>query len=118
MIRRPIAALLLLGACSALPSEGDGVVALEIVTPTTTILRPGTPLTLTARALDQAGAEVPAVVRWRTPDTALVTVDSVAGVIEAKVTTGTARIQAAVGSLRSDFLSFTLQAPPAVRAPR
>lgn len=96
-------------ACSSLPSTGDGIVALQVIAPPSLTLKQGQSLTLHARALDQHGDSVAAEIRWRTPDTAAVTVDSVLGTVTAKVGTGTARVQAAVGTLRSDLLNIALQ---------
>ena len=110
MNRMPLAAVaLVLGACSALPVEGDGVVALELRLPTSLTLKQGDSLTLHARALDKQGDSVAADIRWHTPDTAAVALDSVRGVVVARLATGTARVQAAVGSLHSDLVSITLQ---------
>lgn len=110
-MRRASALLLVaaVAACSSLPATGDGIVALQVITPTSLLLKRGDSLTLRARALDQHGDSVAADIRWRTPDTAAVTVDSVRGVITARVGAGTARIQASVGTLRSDLLTITLQ---------
>ncbi|MES2124756.1 MAG: hypothetical protein V4503_08745 [Gemmatimonadota bacterium] len=96
-------------ACSALPVSGDGIVALELRTKPPVTLKLGESLTLQARALSQQGDSVAADVRWLTPDTTAVALDSITGVVRALVGTGTARVQAHVGTLRSDLLSITLQ---------
>lgn len=104
-----ILALALITACSSLPSSGDGIVALEIrYTPPLT-LKQGASLTLPARALNQQGEAVAAEIRWSTPDTLALTVDSVSGLITARVGTGSGRVQARVGTLRSDLLVIALQ---------
>ncbi len=105
-------ALLLLGgaACSDLPVTGDGVVALQITTPVTLTLRQGESVTLTARALDASGEPVAAAVEWSTPDTT-VTV-SASGVVTGVTGSGVGRVQAAVGTLSSNLITFTLQPPP------
>lgn len=103
--------LLLIGvaACSALPVSGDGIVALEIRTRPPVTIKLGESLTLQARALNQQGDSVAADVRWLTPDTTAVALDSITGVARALLGTGTVRVQAHVGTLRSDLLSITLQ---------
>jgi hypothetical protein len=113
--------MLALTGCSALPVDGDGVVALEIRTPSPVSLRQGEQLILRARALNLQGDSVPSLIRWRTADTAAIVLDSLSGVVEARVGTGTARVQAAVGTLRSDPLTITLlpaPTPPGLRTPR
>ena len=114
----PLFVLLMLTACSALPVDGDGVVALEIRTPSPVSLPQGTQVILRARALNIQGDSVPSLIRWRTADTAALALDSLSGVVEARVGTGSARVQAAVGSLRSDPLTITLlpaPTPPGLR---
>ncbi|MES2304141.1 MAG: hypothetical protein V4558_01465 [Gemmatimonadota bacterium] len=109
---RRVALLLALGAlaaCSALPVTGDGVVALEISYTQPLVLRLGQTLTLPVRAVNQQGDSVAAEIRWQTPDTTAISVDSVSGAILARVGTGTARVQARVGTLHSDLISITLQ---------
>lgn len=111
MKRLSVALLLVsaLMACSALPSTGDGIVALEIQYTPPLVLKLGETLTLSARALNQQGDPVPAEIRWQTPDTLAISVDSVSGVVRALLGTGTGRIQARVGTLNSDLLSIALQ---------
>src|SRR5690606_33016236 len=79
MKRLQLLGLLLVAGCSALPVDGDGVVALEIRTPTPASLRVGEQLILRARALNLKGDSVPSLIRWRTADTALITLDSLSG---------------------------------------
>lgn len=98
--------------CSDLPTTGDGVVALQVVNPATLVLIEGSSVTLTARALDADGAEVAVAIAWSTPDTTLSVTD--AGVVTALAPSGTGRVQAAVGSLRSNLITFTLQPAPSV----
>lgn len=104
-----LALLGIVAACSSLPATGDGIVALELRTPVPLALRRGDSLTLRARALNQHGDSVAADIRWQTPDTASLRVDSMRGVVTAKLGTGTARVQASVGTLRSSLISITLQ---------
>ena len=106
-----IPALLLMAsvaACSALPVTGDGIVALEIRTKPPVTIRLGASLTLRARALNLQGDSVSADIRWLTADTAAVALDSITGVVVARVASGTARVQAHVGTLRSDLLTIAL----------
>lgn len=103
--------LLLIGiaaGCSTLPATGDGIVALEVTTPTRLTLRNGDSLTMHARALNIDGDSVEATIIWQTPDTAAISVDSLRGVVVALKATGTGRVQARVGSLRSDLVPITL----------
>lgn len=116
-------AVLLLGllGCSALPTDSDGIVALEIRTQSPVSLPLGQQVILRARALDINGDSVPALIRWRTADTALVVLDSLSGIIEGRLGAGQARVQAAVGTLRSDLIVITLlpaPIPPGLRTPR
>ena len=117
----PAALLLGLLGCSALPADSDGIVALEIRTQSPVSLPLGQQVILRARALDINGDSVPALIRWRTADTALVVLDSLSGIIEGRVAAGQARVQAAVGTLRSDLIVITLlpaPVPPGLRTPR
>jgi len=117
----PAALALGLLGCSALPADSDGIVALEIRTQSPVSLPVGQQVILRARALDINGDSVPALIRWRTADTAAVILDSLSGIIEGRLPSGQARVQAAVGSLRSDPITITLlPAPttPGLRMPR
>lgn len=97
-------------ACSALPDAGNGVVQLQVFKPDSLFLYPGSSLTLRARALNLNGDSVAATVLWRTPDTALVTVDATSGLVTSRSDTGgTARVQASVGTLLSDIISIRLR---------
>lgn len=102
-------AIVTLAACSSLPDAGGGIVALEIIPPDTLTVTIGRPLTLHARALDIHGDSVAAQIFWRTPDTTFVALDSVLGVLAGK-SVGSARVQARVGTLSSDILTFTVRA--------
>jgi hypothetical protein len=97
-------------ACSGLPTTGDSVVALEIVEPASLTLDAHGTLMLHARALNLQGDSVAADIRWITPDTALVGLDTVTGLVTAiSDTGGRARVQASLGNLRSDVVLITLQ---------
>jgi len=100
--------LVLLAACSSL-SPQNGVVVLEVRLPSPTAVEPGDTLPLLARALDANGDSVAATIVWSTPDTTLI-VDPT-GRVTTLLTSGTGRVQAANGSLRSDL--FTIQIRPA-----
>ena len=102
-------ALLVVAACGSLPDAGDGVVALQLLPPDPLSVTIGHPVTLRARAVDIHGDSVAATIFWRTPDTTFVTLDSVRGVLTGRAV-GTARVQARVGTLVSDILTFTVQA--------
>ncbi|MGE0353912.1 MAG: hypothetical protein AB7I33_15040 [Gemmatimonadales bacterium] len=64
-------------------------------------------ITLAARALNQQGDSIAASFVWRTPDTALVALDSTAGRLSGRQP-GTARIQVRTGSLVSGFVNFSV----------
>ena len=106
-----LAALLLVSGCGNLPVTGDGVVALEVTVPNPLTLAEGQSRQLTARALDAAGEEVVAEIRWRTPDATL-TVDELTGIVTGVAASGTGRVQATLGTLRSDLITFTLVPAP------
>jgi hypothetical protein len=92
-------------ACGGLGPDFDQVVAIEVAAPDSAeeldTLRPQ------ARALDGRGATVSAAIAWATVDTApiLQVVDSTTGVTAA-LRPGTGRLQARVGSLRSNLLAI------------
>lgn len=106
------ALMLLTTACSDLSTDSNIPIMLEIRAPAA--VGGGNPLVeiadtfqLTARALNQDGDSVAAVLAWRTADTALVSVDPVTGLISGKKV-GTARIQVSSGTLTSDLVSFSV----------
>jgi hypothetical protein len=111
MRARTLAAVLLLSGCGNLPVTGDGVVALEVTVPSTLTLAEGQSRQLTARALNAQGEEVVAEIRWRTPDATL-TVEELTGIVTGAAATGTGRVQATLGTLRSDLITFTLVPAP------
>lgn len=103
---------LLLAGCGNLPTTGDGVVALQLILPTSLALQQGQSVQLDAVALDRNGEPVPAAsITWATPDTS-VTVDPATGLVTAVAASGTGRVQASTGSLHSDLVTFTLQPVP------
>lgn len=94
--------------CGSLPDQGGGIVALEIRIPDSTLVINDT-LTLHARAIDLNGDSVDAKIFWRTPDTALISLDTVVGTVVARVGSGNARVQARTGTLLSGILSIGLR---------
>lgn len=114
-MRRLLLIAVLASACSKLPADGDGVVALEVRSPLAITLKSGESVTLRARALNSAGDSVAADIFWTTADTTISVDDD--GVVVALQGTGSGRVQAAVGSLRSELIVITLQpaAPGGVR---
>lgn len=100
--------LTLLLGCSDLGSGDDGIVALEIRLPNPAVVQLDDTVQLSARALNLAGDSVAADIIWLTPDTGSVAVDS-SGRLTAKLATGTGRVQARTGSLRSNLETFTIQ---------
>jgi hypothetical protein len=104
-----LGATIALSACSNLPSGEGGVVALELRLPSPAAVEHNDTLRLRARALNADGDSVAAAVFWRTlDDTVLTVVDSI-GLVTTSRTAGTARVQARVGTLRSELISLTLR---------
>jgi len=109
---RLLLAILALPACSELTSDSNVPIVLEIRAPAgvpggNPIVEIGDTFQLNARALNQDGDSVAAVLVWRTADTALVFLDSLTGYISGKQV-GTARVQVKSGSLTSDLVSFSV----------
>lgn len=100
--------LLAASACSSLDEGQGGVVALEIQVPELLTLEIGEQAQLSARALDADGQAVDATIEWLASAAAL-NVDAT-GLVTA-VAPGTGDVQAAVGSLTSERITFTLLAP-------
>ncbi len=99
--------LLLAAACSGLEEGEGGVVAIELEAPEFQTIEVGEQVQLVARALDVDGQVVDAAIEWQASGTA-VSVDG-AGVVTG-VQPGEADVQATVGSLPSEALTFTVQA--------
>ena len=100
--------LLVATGCSGLDEGEGGVVAIEVETPEFQTLEVGEQVQVVARALDADGQVVDASITWQTTSEA-VTVDA-AGIVTAAVP-GDAGVQAAVGSLTSDAITFDVLAP-------
>jgi hypothetical protein len=115
-VRRALALLTVaaVAACGSLPDAGGGVVQLQIFTPDSLFLYPDSSLTLRAVAFNLNGDMVATSILWRTPDTALVTVDATSGLVTSKLDTiATARVQASAGTLLSPIISIQLRNAPA-----
>jgi hypothetical protein len=95
-----------LQGCSNLTEGAGGVVGLQIQAPSLKTIEVGETLQLTAVALDKDGNPVATPVTWRAPDTTL-TVDGATGAITGAFP-GTGRVQAFVGSLSSELVTFTV----------
>ncbi|HRP07687.1 MAG TPA: Ig-like domain-containing protein [Gemmatimonadales bacterium] len=104
-------ALIALAGCANLPVTGDGVVAIEVVMPASLLLRQGESVQMEARAFDASGSVVEADIRWFTSDTT-VSVDETTGLVTGLTESGIGRVQARIGTLSSDLISFTLQPAP------
>jgi hypothetical protein len=101
-------ALLAAAGCSGLEEGEGGVVSLEIQTPTLQTLEVGEQVQLSARALDADGEAVETPIAWSASDTAL-SVDAT-GLVTG-IAPGSAGVQAAVGSLSSERIDFSVLAP-------
>ena len=99
-----LAALLVLPlmSCSNLNELSGGVVALEVQLPVPPYIEPNDTVQIRARALNAAGDSVDAEIIWLTPDTSLV-IDSLTGLVSTTQTSGSGKVQARVGSLRSNI---------------
>jgi hypothetical protein len=87
--------------CSDLTEGEGGVVALEVTAPPGNAVEVGDTVQYTARALNLNGEEVAAEIRWATPDTANISVDSLTGTVVGKAGATVGRVQASSGSLLS-----------------
>ena len=95
-----------LQGCSNLTEGAGGVVGLQIQAPSLKTIEVGETLQLTAVALDKDGNPVATPIIWRTPDATL-TVDGATGATTG-VSPGSGRVQAFVGSLSSELVTFTV----------
>ncbi|MDZ4862949.1 MAG: hypothetical protein SGJ01_05820 [Gemmatimonadota bacterium] len=99
---RMLALVAALSACSSLTEIGGGVVALEVQLPVPAFIEPNDTVQIRARALNVQGDSVAATITWLTPDTTLV-IDPTTGEVSTTLTSGSGKVQARVGSLRSDI---------------
>ena len=111
---RPVAAalgLLAIGStCSPIGVDLNAVIALEVSLPDSGIVEEGDTILPAARPLNGYGDSVAAEVAWATPDTAtLLVLDSLTGATLGRQPPS-GRLQARVGSLRSNFLTVTVRA--------
>jgi hypothetical protein len=95
--------------CSNLPSAAGGIVALEVRLASPAALEQNDTLTLHARALDENGDSVATAVYWRTLDDTLVTLVDSIGIVTTTKTSGSPRLQAHAGSLRSEIVTLTIR---------
>lgn len=98
-------------ACADMPSAGDGVVELRVERPASTNLVQGTSIQLHATAYGRDGLPADADIVWVTPDSTI-TVEATTGLVTGVAASGNGRVQATVGSLRSEVITFILQPPP------
>lgn len=103
-------ALVMAAGCSDLNELADGVISVEVRAPNPPIIEFGDTASFDARALDAAGDSVDADIRWLTPDTTLVIVDTAAGLVAGKYPAVTGRVQAQLGTLQSGFTTLTVEA--------
>ena len=99
-----VVALAALG-CSGLDEGEAGVVGLEVRVPGPDTVEVGEAIQLSAKPLDKNGDSVGAAVTWVSVDPAAA-IDA-NGVLTG-VSVGTARVQAAVGALGSDLITFAV----------
>jgi hypothetical protein len=95
--------------CSNLTEEG-GVAGLEIRVPRPAAVEVGQTIQLAARALDRQGDSVGATVTWLTPDTTVTLTSD--GQLTGRTGGMSARVQAQVGAIVSDFVTFTVNPRP------
>jgi len=103
-------ALLAAAGCSNLDELADGVISIEVRSPNPPIIEFGDTASFDARALDAEGDSVEADIRWLTPDTTLVIVDTAAGLVAGRYPAVTGRVQAQLGTLQSGFTTLTVEA--------
>lgn len=105
-----LAALAVLG-CSSLGDPGEPV-AIEFLVPDPAWVEIGDTITLRARLLDQGGDSVDSGdLRWRTPDTTAVAVDSLTGAFTGLILLPAGgRVQPTAGSLAGPIVTFSILA--------
>jgi hypothetical protein len=100
--------LVILG-CSNLSESNGGIVALGLRLPSPAAVEPDDTLALIGYALDVNGDTVNTPVYWRTLDDTLLTIVDSTGLVTTSKTTGRPRVQARVGSLRSEIVQLTIR---------
>ena len=103
-----LAAAALIG-CSGLDEGEAGVVGIEVRSPGPDTLEVGESIQLSARPLNKDGDSVGTPVTWISVDPAA-TIDAVTGVLTG-VSAGGARVQASVGALGSELVTFAVIDP-------
>ena len=96
-------AVLALVGCSELSSSDDSVIALQVTSPPGASVEVGDTVQYTAVALNRNGDPIPAPIRWATPDTANIAVDSLTGEVLGKKGGTQARVQASSEGLVSSL---------------
>lgn len=96
--------------CSGLQEGEGGVVGIEVRVPGPDSVEVGESIQLSARPLDKNGDSVGTTVTWVSADPTA-TIDASSGVLTG-VSPGTARVQATVGALSSELITFSVAAPP------
>jgi hypothetical protein len=104
-----LVALACAAGCSGL-DEGDTIaIELRVTSPSSLTIDVGEQAQLSAQAYNANGEVVDAPITWRSADPT-VTVGEATGLVTA-VSPGLGRVQASTGSLSSNFVAFTVQAP-------
>jgi hypothetical protein len=93
-------AVLALAGCSDISSSDDTVIALQVTAPSGAVVEVGDTVQYTAVALNRNGDPIPAPIRWATPDTQNISVDSLSGQVVGKQGTQ-GRVQATSQGLAS-----------------
>ena len=101
-------AALALAACSDLSSSDDTVIALQVTSPPGAGVEVGDTVQYTAIALNRNGDPIPAPIRWATPDTQNIAVDSLSGQVIGKKGATQARVQATSQGLVSPLNIITV----------
>jgi hypothetical protein len=104
-------AFLAVAGCSDLASSDDTVVALQVTAPLGAVVEVGDTVTYTAVALNRNGDPIPAPIYWTTPDTLIIAVDSLSGVVLGE-SPGPGRVQAVSQGLVSSLNILTVYAAP------
>lgn len=110
-MRGPLGVLVVaaLFGCSGLDEGEAGVVGIEVRVPGPDTVEVGESIQLSAKPLDKDGDSVGTTITWLSADTSA-TIDASTGVLTG-VTPGTARVQATVGALGSELITFAVVAP-------
>jgi hypothetical protein len=96
-------------SCSDITAGTNGVVALELRIPSPPAVEPNDTLALHARALNAQGDSVATPVFWRTLDDTLLTIVDSTGLVTTSAVSGQPRVQAYVGTLRSELVTLTIR---------